>query len=222
LSIVLPTLLDTEGYVADLDLEGYEETNESEDLIESQVVTKQIEELKIQALKQFDEIAILFEALRKIYGNEGWGSPTYNKAQTALSEKLTTIHFTSKTIEKLCDFVRSQVNEVRSYERELRDIIVDQCGFPRNSILIDSSDWDKNSNSTSSHLLNPEWIEQQTSSSEPWAASMKRNILDIQDIQRNLIELQRRIVVPLDELKDINNRMNVSRICMPRCEKRND
>ncbi len=206
----LTTLHDTEGYVDELDLEGYEETNESEDLIESQVMTKQIEELKIQALEQFDEIAILFETLRKIYGNEGWGGPAYSKTQAALSEKLMTIRFTSKTIEKLCDFVRSQVNEVRSYELELRRIIVDQCGYPEKQYLIDFSGWDKNGNFLSSHLLNPKWIEQQASSSEPWAASMKRNILHIQNVQRNLIDLQRRIVVPLDKLKGINKRMNLA------------
>ena len=42
-----------------------------------------------------------------------------------------TIRFTVKTIEKLCDILRSQVDDVRRYERELRKIMVDKCGMPQ-------------------------------------------------------------------------------------------
>ena len=42
-----------------------------------------------------------------------------------------TIRFTARTIEKLCDMVRAQVDEVRKVERELRRIIVDKCGYPQ-------------------------------------------------------------------------------------------
>ena len=42
-----------------------------------------------------------------------------------------TIRFTVKTIEKLCDMLRSQVDDVRRYERELRKILVDKCGMPQ-------------------------------------------------------------------------------------------
>jgi RNA polymerase sigma factor, sigma-70 family len=37
---------------------------------------------------------------------------------------------------------------------------------------------------------------------------MGRNIPPVQDLQQKLIDLQSRVVVPLDELKDINKRMN--------------
>ena len=68
--------------------------------------------------------------LHQFYDKEGWGTPNYVGAQTALSEELMTIRFTSRMIEKLCDIVRGQVNDVRKKERELRRIIVDKCGYP--------------------------------------------------------------------------------------------
>ncbi len=45
-----------------------------------------------------------------------------------------TIRFTAKTIEKLCDMVRAQVDDVRKKERELRKIIVDKCGMPQEHV----------------------------------------------------------------------------------------
>jgi RNA polymerase primary sigma factor len=50
-----------------------------------------------------------------------------------------TIRFTAKTIEKLCDMVRGQVDDVRKKERELRRIIVDKCGYPQDVFIADFS-----------------------------------------------------------------------------------
>ncbi len=58
--------------------------------------------------------------MHKAYDKEGYGTPAYMKAQAALSDELMTIRFTAKTIEKLCDMVRAQVDDVRKKERELR------------------------------------------------------------------------------------------------------
>jgi RNA polymerase primary sigma factor len=100
------------------------------------------------------------------------------------------------------------VNDVRQKERELRHIIVDRCGYPQDQFLAAFSGRDKTGSRVASHLFDLKWIEKQAASNMPWAANMGRNISQIQDIQRNLTDLQCRVVVPLDELKDINKRMN--------------
>jgi RNA polymerase primary sigma factor len=46
-----------------------------------------------------------------------------------------TVRFTARTIEKLCDMVRGQVDDVRKKERELRRIIVDRCGMPQDMFI---------------------------------------------------------------------------------------
>ena len=67
----------------------------------------------------------------KAYDKDGYKSASYNKAQEAISGQLMTVRFTVKTIEKLCGILRSQVDDVRRYERELRKILVDKCGMPQ-------------------------------------------------------------------------------------------
>ena len=73
--------------------------------------------------------------MRKAFEKEGYQSPAYNKAQHAISDELMTIRFTVKTIEKLCGILRSQVDDVRRYEREIRKIVVDKCGMPQEHFI---------------------------------------------------------------------------------------
>ena len=202
-------LNEADDYVAEEDFDEFDEADDDDGKGGSKALTKKLEELKNQALERFDRIAELFEKVHKVYDKEGWGTPAYVKAQTALSAELMTIRFTAKTIEKLCDMVRAQVDDVRKKERELRRIIVDKCGYPQDQFIADfAGGRDKSGNRIASHLLDLKWIEKQASSSKPWAAVMGRNIPPVQDIQQKLIDLQSKVVVPLDELKDINKRMN--------------
>ena len=213
--VVINTVVDgfadldeNDDYVAEEDFDEYDEEDDDDGKGGSKAMTRLLEKLKNDALERFDEIAALFDKVHKAYDKEGWGSPNYMKAQTLLSERLMTIRFTAKTIEKLCDMLRSQVDDVRRYERELRRIIVDRCGYPQEQFIAEFSGRDKAGNKVPSNLLNLKWVEKQAAAGKPWSAIMERNIPPIQDLQQKLIDLQSKVVVPLDELKDINKRMN--------------
>ena len=213
--VVISTVVDgfsnineADDYVAEEDFDEFDESDDDDGKGGSKALTKKLEELKNQALERFDRITELFEKVHKISAKEGWGTPAYQKAQKELSEELMTIRFTAKTIEKLCDMVRGHVDDVRKKERELRRIIVDKCGYPQDQFIADFSGRDKNNQRIASHLLDLKWIEKQAAAGKPWSAVMGRNIPPVQDIQQKLTDLQTRVVVPLDELKDINKRMN--------------
>jgi RNA polymerase primary sigma factor len=203
--VVISTVVDgfnnlneADDYVAEEDFDEFDEEDDDDGKGGSKALTKKLEELKTQALAHFDRMQTHFDKLRKVYDKEGYGSPAYVKAQQALTTELMTIRFTAKTIEKLCEMVRGQVDEVRKKERELRRIIVDKCGMPQATFIKDFPP----------NLLNIKWVEKQASAGKNWSATMSRNIPPIQELQQKLIDLQSRVVVPLDQLKDINKRMN--------------
>jgi RNA polymerase primary sigma factor len=203
--VVISTIVDgfsnpneADDYVAEEDFDEFDEADDDDGKGGSKALTKKLEELKKQALERFDKLRELFETVHRIYDKEGYGTPAYVKAQAALSQELMTIRFTAKTIEKLCDMVRGQVDDVRKKERELRRIIVDKCGMPQETFIKDFPP----------NLLNLKWVEKQAAAGKPWSAIMARNIPPIQDLQQKLTDLQSRVVVPLAELKGINKRMN--------------
>ena len=134
--IVISTIVDgfvnsgeADDYVAEEDFDEFDEADDDDGKGGSKALTKKLEELKNQALERFDRIAGLFEKVHKAYDKDGWGTPNYQKAQSALSAELMTIRFTAKTIEQLCDMVRGQVEDIRVKERELRRIIVDKLSL---------------------------------------------------------------------------------------------
>ena len=200
---------ENDDYVAEEDFDEYDDDDDDgKSGGMNKAMTKLLEALKTQALERFAEVQSLFEKVHRAYDRDGWGAPAYVKAQHALSERLMTIRFTAKTIERLCDMLRGQVDDVRKYERELRRAVVDRCGYPQALFIADFSGRDRHGERAPSHLLDLKWVEKQAVAGKPWSAVMARNIPPIQDLQQKLIDLQSRVVVPLDELKGINKRMN--------------
>ena len=203
--VIISTVVDgfvnaneNDDYVAEEDFDEYDEDDDDDGKGGSKAMTRLLEKLKTDALERFDRMGVLFEKLRKAYDKDGWGSPAYVKVQKSITEELMTIRFTAKTIEKLCDMARAQVDDVRKKERELRKIIVDKCGMSQEQFIKDFP----------ANLLNLQWVEKQAASNKPYSAILGRNIPDVQELQQSLIDLQNRVVVPLEELKRINKRMN--------------
>ena len=203
--VVITTIVDgfsnpneADDYVAEEDFDEFDEEDDDDGKGGSKAMTRRLEELKNEAVRRFDKMRELFENLHQIYDKEGYGSPAYASTQHELSELLMTIRFTAKSIEKLCDTVRAQVDDVRKKERELRRIIVDKCGMSQEMFIKEFP----------ANLLNLDWVEKQAAAGKPWSTVMARNIPPVQDLQQRLLDIQTRVVVPLTQLKVINRRMN--------------
>ncbi len=203
--VVITTIVDgfsnpneADDYVAEEDFDEFDEEDDDDGKGGSKAMTRRLEELKAEAVRRFDDMRGLFDSLHQTYDKEGYGSPAYAKTQHELSELLMTIRFTAKTIEKLCDTVRAQVDDVRKKERELRRIVVDKCGMSQEMFIKEFP----------ANLLNLEWVVKQAAAGKPWSTVMARNIPPVQDLQQRLLDIQTRVVVPLTQLKVINRRMN--------------
>ncbi len=158
---------------------------------------KQLEELKNGALDKFDRISKHFEKMRKAFEVEGYKSAAYNKAQEAISSELMLIRFTAKTVERLCDTLRSQVEQVRSLERAILSICVDKCGMPREYFI----------KSFPGNETNLKWADKEVKSGKNYVVILERNLPAVHELQQKLIDLQASVVVPLADLKEINKQM---------------
>ncbi len=189
---------EADDYVAEEDFDEFDEEDDDDGQGGSKALTKKLEELKNQALVRFSDMRVNFDKMRKAFERDGYKSPAYNKAQGAISDKLMTIRFTVKTIEKLCDLLRSQVDDVRRFEREIRKICVDRCGMPQEHFI----------KHFPPNVLNVKWAEKEAAAGKPYSDILERNLPAVQELQQKLIDLQGRAVLPLDDLKEINREMN--------------
>ncbi|WP_157265000.1 RNA polymerase sigma factor RpoD [Azohydromonas aeria] len=192
---------EADDYVAEEDFDEFDEEDDDDGQGGSKALTKKLEELKRAALEKFANLRTHFEELRAVCekdGAKGYKSPAYVKAQQAISAELMTIRFTVKTIEKLCDMLRSQVDDVRRYERELRRIVVDKCGMPQEHFI----------KTFPPRALDLKWAEDEVAAGKGYSAVLGRNLPAVQELQQKLIDVQSRAVVPLEDLKAINKKMN--------------
>jgi RNA polymerase primary sigma factor len=189
---------EADDYVAEEDFDEFDAEDDDDGQGGSKALTKKLEELKAAALVKFDALSGHFDRMRKSYEKDGYQSPSYNRAQMAVSSEIMSIRFTVKTIERLCHILRSQVDDVRRYERELRKIVVDKCGMPQDHFI---KTFPPNS-------MNLKWAEKEISANKPYSIVLARNLPAVQELQQKLADLQSRAVVPIEDLKQINKKMN--------------
>ncbi len=189
---------EADDYVAEEDFDEFDEEDDDDGNGGSKALTKKLEELKNVALTKFDNLRSNFDKMAKAFEKDGYKAASYNKAQQAISDELMTIRFTVKIIERLCDVLRSQVDDVRRCERELRKIVVDKCGMPQEHFI----------KTFPPNVLNLDWAVKESQAGKSYSPVMGRQLPAIQELQQKLIDLQAKAVVPIEDLKEINKRMN--------------
>ncbi|MBN9093078.1 MAG: RNA polymerase sigma factor RpoD [Pandoraea pnomenusa] len=193
---------DDEDFDADADAEAEEEEEEAEEEDDSNsgagASAAQVEQLKRDSLAKFAVIADWFGKMRRAFEKEGYQSKPYVKAGEAIQAELMTIRFTARTVERLCDTLRSQVDEVRNIERAILNIVVDKCGMPRADFV----------SRFPGNETNLDWIYTVVADNKAYSSVVERNVPAVQELQQKLIDLQARVVLPLAELKDVNRKMS--------------
>jgi len=158
---------------------------------------EQLEQLKTASLDKFTFIGQQFDKMRKAYEKQGYNSDAYVKAQEAISNELLGIRFTAKVVEKLCDTLRGQVDEVRHIEKQILDVAVNRCGMPRAHFI----------KVFPGNETNLDWVDGEVNAGHAYSAILGRNIPTIKELQQRLIDLQARVVLPLPDLRNINRQM---------------
>jgi RNA polymerase primary sigma factor len=173
------------------ELEGDEED-------EGGVASASLLHLKGEALERFKRIRTAHNKMQKVLGKKGSHSREYKKLQEQVSGELMGIRFTAKTVERLCDSLRSLVDEARSYERSIMELAVDKGGMPRTHFI----------KSFPGNEGNLDWVRGEAAARKPYCAALKRLEPAIVEQQQKLLGLQRRVGIPLRDLKEINRQMS--------------
>ncbi|MDB5729534.1 MAG: polymerase sigma factor RpoD [Noviherbaspirillum sp.] len=158
---------------------------------------EQLEQLKKTALEKFAVIAAQFDNMKKSADAGKYGSKTYVESREAISQELLGIRFTAKTVEKLCDGLRAHVDEVRQIEKQILNLVVERCGMPRSHFIA----------SFPGNETNLDWADAEAEAGHSYSAALGRNLPAVKELQNKLIDLQRRVALPLPDLRKINKQM---------------
>ncbi|OGT22768.1 MAG: RNA polymerase sigma factor RpoD [Gallionellales bacterium RIFOXYD2_FULL_52_7] len=154
-------------------------------------------QLKADALARFAVIADLFSKMGKAYEKYGYLSAQYNVHQAGITEELMAFRFTAKQVDALCNTMRGLVEEIRTNERGIQDICVTKSKMPRPHF----------SKSFVGHEVDMDWLAQEIKAAKPYSELLVRYQHAIVEKQQNLINMQKRVGLPITDLKEINRRM---------------
>jgi RNA polymerase primary sigma factor len=175
-----------------------DDEDDDEEGDDSAAITASLLQLKEDALERFGKIHRLHEKLKAALVKFGHRSKEYVKIREQISAELMAIRFTARNIERLCDSVRGMVDTVRRHERKIQDFCVVKGNMPRPHFIkvFPGSE------------TSQRWIKNEIAAEHAYSGQLARYEPDILEEITKLGDIQKRIGIPLKDLKDINKQMS--------------
>ena len=199
--LVDPTADDLARELTAEEKEGEEEDVEEEEMSEEEktaVQTADLLRLKGDALKRFAVIRNLYNKMLRARSKNGPRSKAYLQARDQISNELMNIRFAEKQVAALCDGLRKLVDRVRSYEREIMDLYVNKAKMPRQHFI----------KGFPGKECNLRWTANEIAARKPWSEALQRFEPAIVEQQQKLLDLQKKVGIPIKDLKEINRQMS--------------
>jgi len=148
------------------------------------------------------------KAWMRILKKEG-NSEKARKAAEKCSEALMEFRLSPQLFIELTGMLRNVVNQVREHERTVLELCVYEAGMPRKQFI---TSFPKNE-------TNPDWLQEQCQSKEPWASQLEQHADVIQRAQRKLSELVGDCTLAISDIKETNRRMSIGEAKARRAKK---
>lgn len=155
------------------------------------------EQLHPKLLAKFEVIESWHLRMRNAFETQGPDSQAYAEAREAIQAELMNVRFTPGMVERMTDTLRSCLTELRTHEQAAMSICVERVGMPRAHFA----------RVFRVNATNLDWAPEAVAAGGDYAEALGHNVDAIQETQQHLIELQRRLTLPLVQLKDISKRM---------------
>ena len=176
-----------------------EEDDEDDEVDAGVLASENLERLKVAALEKLPHHP---QALRAHARGACQGRPQgaeVPRVPAARSRaELMQIRFSARQVERLCDSVRTEVDNIRQTERKIQDLVVNKGGMPRPDFI----------KMFPTHETSLRWIDREVGAHHPYSEQLAKYRQAIVEQQQKLLDLQDRVMIPLKDLKEINKQMS--------------
>jgi RNA polymerase primary sigma factor len=190
-------LMDFTETLATID-ESDDEESEEDEADAGAIASENLERLKVAALEKFTTIRRNFARMLVVLTKEGHKAPKYLEFQKKISNELMQVRFAARMVERLCDSVRTEVDNIRQIERKIQDLVVNKGGMPRPDFI----------KAFPANETSLRWIDREVSAHHNYSEQLAKYRQAIVEQQQKLLDLQVRVMIPLKDLKEINKQMS--------------
>jgi RNA polymerase primary sigma factor len=162
------------------------------------IAAENLERLKVAALERFAAIRRLYTRMLVVLQKEGHKASKYLDLRKKISAELMQIRFSARQVERLCDSVRREVDDIRQTEHRIQDLVVNKAGMPRPDFI----------RRFPQHETSLRWIDREIAAKHGYSEALSRYRQAIVEQQHRLLDLQKRMMIPLKDLREINKLMS--------------
>jgi RNA polymerase primary sigma factor len=148
-------------------------------------------------------------ALKSHLEQHGRAHTRSREALKDVSEAFLQFKLIAGTFQALAGILRQTVDRIRSQEKVVMSLCVEDAGMPRKTFIETFPD----------NETNPDWLIQQIESGEPYAARLAQVAPDIRRAQRKLQDVESLNALTIGEIKEVNRKMSIGEAKARRAKK---
>ncbi len=174
------------------------------------------EEAEVDLGPDPEEAAAKLAVLRKQYKNlinylkkYGKDHAKSKKSADAASKVFLEFKFLPGLFVRLVDNLRYTIFRIRSQERLIMSLCVDQAHMPRREFITSFPD----------NETNLDWVDDQIASGKSYSDDLEELATEITRCQRRLVEVEKESCLSISEIKEINRRMSIGEAKARRAKK---
>ena len=195
-----PTKIDLEAAAAEV--EGDPDSEDEEAVIDTGPDP-------VEAANRFASIAKLLGQWLGSLEKVGSEDPKTHKLRSKISDEFMELKLSPRMFDALIGNLRSNVNEIRTLEREIMVIAVRDAGMPRRDFI---TTFPKNETS-------PRWIQKHIKAGKKYSAPLAKFQDEIGRRQHKLVDVERRFHLTVGDIKDINREVSIGEAKARRAKK---
>jgi RNA polymerase primary sigma factor len=162
-----------------------------------------------EARKVFAEMEKTYSQLQKAIEKGGGNQARIEKLRAQLEQQFVMLKLVPRIVEILTANLRRNIDRIRSHERAIMDICINNADMPRKDFITSFPDNETDLN----------WIDRQIKGNHKFSAQLAQYRDEIQRIQNKLISIQGEAHLSIAEIKDINRRMSIGEAKARRAKK---
>ena len=161
------------------------------------------------AAKYFGDLQTIYEKIIEIDHKRGRTTPKALELRQELGKVFLEFKLTPKLFEKLANYLRHFINELRSNERVIMKLCVQKSRMPRSHFIKEFM----------GHETDSAWLDRALASNKPFAKELAPYEDDIRQCQQNMRDIETEAALSVAEIKEINRNMSLGEAKSRRAKK---
>ena len=154
----------------------------------------------VQCAEQFAKLQALYDEAWEALSKNGSADKATQEKRNAVAEHILFFKLSPKIVDEVSTNLRNRINQIRVIEKQIMKICVSDAGMPRDEFLRSYRE---------GKLTDPEWLEKCIRAKRKYSSELNSRKDEIIEMQTALRASESDNLLSLDEIKDINRRMNV-------------